>query len=142
MADNLENLVKQAESDISRQHKHHGPGEPKQVAIPKFSIAIFIWIVAISLGAFNFTEIVSMFSTPTEAKIEKALGAILTKTSISLHHYQARNGLLPPLLPNPAIRGLVRYDRRSDYDFQLTATINKVTMTMNASSTSPLRKTE
>ena len=43
------------------------------------------------------------------------------------------------VLPNPSIRGLVRYERRSDFSFRLTATISGVTMAMDSSSTSPYR---
>lgn len=142
MADKLENLVKQAETDISNQKTKKAQGRKKSAGIPRFSIAIGIWMVAIILGALQFDEVISIVSTPAESKIERDLGSILSTAASSLHHYEAANGVLPPLLPNPAIRGLVKYDRLSDFNFQLTATISNVTMVMSASSTSPRRKTD
>ena len=83
---------------------------------------------------------VSIFSKTAESKIEQDLGGILNNAASSLRSIEIANGSLPYLLPNAAIRGLVKYERRSDFSFQLTATVGNVTMILDSSNTSPHRK--
>ena len=142
MADKLENLVRQAETDITNQKLVSSSTGAKRTGTPKLSWAIGIWLIAIILAAAQFDEMISMFSTPAENKIESDLGGILTKASNSLRAYEISTGVLPPVLPNPAIRGLVKYERLSDHRYQLRASISKVTMIMGSSSISPSRQTE
>ena len=139
MADKLENLVRQAETDITSQNVARPAKSRNNGHIPRVSVAIGIWLVVIILGALQFDEVVSMFSKPAESSIERDLGGILISAADSLRRYEVTSGVLPPILPNPAIRGLVKYDLQSDVNYQLTATISNVTMVMGSASTSPHR---
>ena len=89
---------------------------------------------------FESETLVGLVSPPAENKIARDLEHILSRATDSLESYERLNGTLPPLLPNPAIRGLVRYDRKSDFDYALTATIGSVTMVKTASSHLPYRQ--
>ncbi|MFT7246003.1 MAG: hypothetical protein ACI82A_003374 [Candidatus Azotimanducaceae bacterium] len=140
MKENLENLVKQAETDIGSHSKVRGKAKHETAKSPKFSLAITIWLFVILVGVYQFDTATSIFSAPTESKIESDLGGVLSNVAITLRNYQANTGSLPPILPNPAIRGLVKFDRRSDFSYQLTATISNVTMVMDSTSTSPYRQ--
>ena len=142
MSNNLENLVKQAETDISSQSKMRKTATGESLRVPKLSVAIIIWLIAILLAAYQFDDVVSIFSKPAESKVERDLGSILTNAGSSLRSFEIANGSLPHLLPNSAIRGLVKYERRSDFSFLLTATIGNVTMVLDSSSTRPHRETK
>lgn len=142
MSNNLENLVKQAETDISSRSKMRKPAKGESLRAPKLSVAIIIWLIAILSVAYQFDDVVSIFSKPAESKIERDLGGILTNAASSLRSIEIANGSLPPLLPNPAIRGLVKYERRSDFSFLLTATIGNVTVVLDSSGTRPHRETK
>lgn len=141
MSNNLENLVKQAETDISSRSRTRKTAKGESQKAPKLSVAIIIWLVAILSVAYQFDDVVSGFSKPAESKIERDLGGILNTAASSLRSFEIADGSLPLLLPNPAIRGLVKYDRRSDFSFLLTATVGNVTMVLDSSSTSPHRET-
>ena len=142
MTDNLENLVKQAETDIGVQAKVRGKAKQGDVKLPQFSVAIALWLLVIVSGAYQFDSVTSIFTTPAENKIESDLGGVLSQASRTLRNYEASSGSLPPILPNSAIRGLVKYERRSDFSYQLTATIGNVTMVMDSSASSPYRRAE
>ena len=142
MSNNLENLVKQAETDISSQSKMRKTATGESLRVPKLSVAIIMWLIAILLAAYQFDDVVSIFSKPAESKVERDLGSILTNAGSSLRSFEIANGSLPHLLPNSAIRGLVKYERRSDFSFLLTATIGNVTMVLDSSSTRPHRETK
>lgn len=139
MTDKLDSLVQKAEDDIHRTVVRKPKGQSK-ASLPKLSFPMAVWLLAVLLVAFQFEQIVSMVSSPAESQIEEDLGSLLTRTSDSLHAYQKLNGVLPPLLPNPPIRGLVKYERHSDLSFTLKATIGDVTMMMRSSSTAPYRE--
>lgn len=139
MTDNLNSLVQKAEADI-HQTVLQKRGAGTKARLPKLSFPITIWLLAILLVAVQFEQIVSIVSSPAESQIEEDLGGLLTRTSESLHAYQKNNGVLPPLLPNPPIRGLVDYDRHSDISFTLRASIGDVTMVMGSASTAPYRE--
>lgn len=140
MVDELEKLVQQAESDISQRGKATRKKARNVPQLPKFSLAIGIWLVAILLAAFQFDTVKSLVTTPAESKIEEDLSGILTTAANSLRSYQINTGSLPALLPNPAIRGLVNYERATDDDFILTATIHNVTMVMDSTQTRSYRE--
>ena len=139
MADNLENLIKKAESDIqTRAAPSKKPGK-LGARLPAFSVAMVIWLAAILIGAFQFDNVLSLFASPTESKIETDLGSMLSRTSSTLQNYRISNGVLPHVLSNPAIRGLVKYERRSNISYRLTATIGNVTMVMDSNKIDPYR---
>ncbi len=142
MSNNLENLVKQAETDISSRSKMRKTAKGESLRVPKLSVAIIIWLITILLAAYQFDDVVAIFSKPAESKIERDLGSILANAGSSLRSFEIANGSLPHLLPNSAIRGLVKYERRSDFSFLLTATIGNVTMVLDSSSTRPHRETK
>lgn len=142
MKDNLENLVKQAETDIGSYSKVRGKAKQGTVQAPKFSVAIIIWLFVIVLAAYQYDSVIAIFTMPTESKIERDLGGVLSQASNTLQSYETASGSLPPILPNPAIRGLVKYERRSDFHYQLSATIGNVTMVMDSNSISPYRQKE
>jgi hypothetical protein len=142
MSNNLESLVKQAETDISSRSNARRPLKKESLKAPKLSVAITIWLLVIFLGAYQFDTVASIFSTHTESQIERDLGTVLIKADSSLRNYEINTGSLPPILPNAAIRGLVKYERHSDFSYRLTATISNVTMVMDSTSTSPHRQAE
>lgn len=139
MTDNLDSLVRNAEDDIHRTVVRK-PGAGARARLPKMSFPLAVWLLAAILVAVQFEQIVSIVSSPAESQIEEDLGGLLARTSESLHAYQKINGVLPPLLPNPPIRGLVDYDRHSDISFTLRASIGDVTMVMGSASTAPYRE--
>ncbi|MBO6563237.1 MAG: hypothetical protein JJ934_01280 [Pseudomonadales bacterium] len=141
MTDNLDNLVQKAEDDIHRTVVRKPKGDSK-TRLPRLSFPMATWLLATLLVAFQFEQIVSTISYPADSQIEEDLGSLLSRTSDSLQAYQKLNGVLPPLLPNPPIRGLVKYERHSDLSFTLKATIGDVTMVMRSSSTAPYREDE
>jgi len=138
MDDQLENLVQRADEDISARSKKPVV-ERSARQLPKFSIAAGVWLVFLVLVITQFETMTSFVDVPVEAKIERDLEDVLNTTAASLAHYQTANGVLPHLLPNPAIRGLVKYERQSDYDYTLTATISGVTMRKTSSKMHPYR---
>jgi hypothetical protein len=128
--------------DIRNQTRVRVPAKEKRGQLPKFSIAIGIWLTAILIGATQFDTVLSLFRGASESRIEQDVEGILSKAAASLRTYEINTGVLPPVLPNPAIRGLVRYERHSDFSFRLTATIGDVTMVMDSKSTRPHRELE
>lgn len=141
MTNELEKLVRQTESDLSgRARALANADRSTKGKLPRFSVAIVIWTIVVLLVAFRFDDIALLVGGPTEAKIETDLGELLQTTSASLHAYEIANGVLPPILPNPAIRGLVQYERHSDIAFTLSATIGEVTVELESNAMHPRRK--
>jgi hypothetical protein len=139
MNDKIEHLVREAESDINSRSKKNAKKDRSQIRLPKFSVAMVIWLVAILLAAFQFESVVSTFSEPTENEIQSDLEGILTTAAGTIRSYEISNGSLPPLLPNPAIRGLVKYEQINAVRFRLEATIGDVTVELDSSSLHPNR---
>lgn len=143
MSNELEDLIRKSESDIAERGKAAPNGKRADKSkLPRFSVAIATWLIAILLVAFRFDDIVRLVSGPTETKIQSDLGDLLQTTSASLHAYEVANGVLPPILPNPSIRGLVRYERRSDFAFRLRATIGDVTVVLDSNEMHPRREVD
>ncbi|MCB1646905.1 MAG: hypothetical protein KDI36_15705 [Pseudomonadales bacterium] len=141
MTNELEDLIRQTESDISGRVSAVASGDRShQKKLPRFSIAIAIWLVVIILAAFKFDDMVQLIWGPTESKIEADLGDLLQAASASLHAYEIKNGVLPPMLPKAAIRGLVQYQRHSDFSFTLKATISDVTVVLESGTAHPHRE--
>lgn len=138
MAEDLEKLIKSAEDDISTRSRAVKPKQ-KLGKVPLPSLAAGIWIAFIVLASFQFDTIVGMVSGPAEDKIVRDLDTVLRSAAGSLERYESVNGVLPPILPNPAIRGLVVYERNNDFSYRLSATINDVTMVLESSHTMPYR---
>lgn len=140
----LNNLIKRAEKDIVDRTLIAETGkqgkEPDARRKSRVSAAFAIWILAILLAAFQFDQVVSLVMDPAQEKIESDLDSLLQSTAASLRRYEIQQGQLPPILPNPSIRGLVSYERRTDFEYRLTATIGEVTMVLDSSSTSPHRE--
>lgn len=138
----LEDLVRDAESDIEERH-----GAVKQATVakrrgrrPKLSFTLLLWITTAIVAAFQFDTVIRLVMDPTEQKIESDLSTLLQKAATSLDNYESTNGELPLLLPNPAIRGLVHYERRSSFSYRLSATVHTVTMVLDSTSTAPYRE--
>lgn len=136
--DNLESLVERAHSDIEVRMARRSGGKQKKQLL-RVSLAVGIWFVFLLLAAFEFDTFTAIVAGPAEARIERDLEHILSRAADSLGRYESLNGVLPPLLPNPAIRGLVRYERESDFSYTLTATISNVTMVKTSSRLHPFR---
>ena len=113
----MEKLIRDAETDIDRQGKTKAARDEKSVQLPRVSVPIVIWLIAILLAAFEFDTIVAPFSETTDTQIEENLSDILSSAAATLRKYELANGSLPPLLPNPAVRGLVKYQRINDFSF-------------------------
>ena len=142
MSDKIENLVREAESDISSRNQKRSKQDRSQLQLPKVSMVIVIWLAAILIAAFQFETVVATFSEPTESEIQNDLEGILTTAAGSIRSYQIKTGALPALLPNPAIRGLVRYEQVNAVRFRLEATIGDVTVELDSSNLHPNRKQE
>ena len=140
MSDNIEHLIREAESDIDHRNRQKSGTGKTRSQLPRASGAIIIWLVAILLAAFQFESVVAIFSEPGEYEIQSDLEGILITAAGSIRNYELRNGALPPLLPNPAIRGLVKYDRIDAVRFQLQATIGDVTVVLDSSNLHPQRQ--
>lgn len=145
MTKDLENLVRQAESDIdNRVEKIKTTSDigAKRKTLSHISFPLGLWIFVLVLGAFQFDTVISLVMTPTEDRIEEDLGHVLQNAAATVNRYEADYGELPFLLPNPAIRGLVQYERRSDFSYRLSATVHTVTMVLESSETRPYRENE
>ena len=94
---------------------------------------------AIFVAIFQFDAVLSIVRGPTEDRIEKDLSHVLENAAESLHIYEAKNGGYPPILPNAAIRGLVKYERQTAYQFRLSATIGDVTVVFDSLDLRPHR---
>ena len=141
MEKELENLVRDAEKAIQSPGRDgHKKKKQSSIQLPKASIAAVIWLIIIVTAAFQFGTVVKIVTGPTEARIESDLGTVLSKAASTLRSYEINNGALPFVLPNPAIRGLVKYERQSDSLFRLEATISSVTMVMESSNLRPYRE--
>lgn len=144
MTNELNNLVQRAENDILNRTLIADAAKPDNKPDTRrrnrVSAAFVIWLVAILLAAFQFDQVVSLVMHPAKDKIESDLDSLLQSTAASLRRYEIQQGGLPPILPNPSIRGLVSYERRTDFEYRLTATIGEVTMVLDSSSTSPHRE--
>ncbi|MGB0692979.1 MAG: hypothetical protein ACPGPD_09715 [Pseudomonadales bacterium] len=136
----MEKLIRDAETDIDHHGKAKAARAKKSVQLPRVSVPIVIWFIAIITAAFQFDTIVAPFSETTDTQIEENLSDILSSAAATLKKYELANGSLPPLLPNPAVRGLVEYQRLNDFSFHLEATIGDVTMVMESSKPHPFRK--
>lgn len=136
----LENLIREAETDINRRAEKRAVKTTESLRLPRFSVAIIIWLIAILLAAFEFDTVLAPFSDSTDNQIERNLEDILTASAASLRNYEIANGSLPPLLPNPSIRGLVKYQRHNDFSFRLVATIGDVTMVMDSNKAHAYRR--
>ncbi len=145
MKDNLQDLVNETESAITSAHaKRQKKPETKiasKIQLPRLSFPMFVWLLAIILVSFQFTSIVTTVFGPAESKIEADLTTILNTAAGTVRKYRDESGSLPPLLPNPAIRGLVDYDRRSEISFVLTATVSNVTMVLESDKLHVYRQT-
>ncbi len=133
MANDLENLIRQTEADINKtQVIKKGKSREGRGKMPKLSVAMSIWLFAILAAVYGFNDIVSVVFKPAESKIEQDLTQVLTSAASSLRKYQHESGTLPPMLPNPAIRGLVKYEPRNEFSFVLSASIGDVTMVLES----------
>ena len=74
------------------------------------------------------------------AQIEGDLSEILVDAAASLNAYVEASGYLPYVLPNPAIRGLVEYQRVNDYTFVLRAKVSDVSLVMHSTDSKPRRE--
>jgi hypothetical protein len=143
MTDDLDELIKRTEAQISSQKL---PQEKKvrsiarRAGLPRVSSAFAIWLVAILIAAFEFDNVISIVFDPADVKIEQDLTDILNSAAQSLRQYEQQNGTLPPILPNPSIRGLVKYERRSDFNFILRATVANVSLVLESDKAHPYRE--
>jgi hypothetical protein len=143
MTDDLDELIKRTEAQISSQKL---PQEKKvrsiarRAGLPRVSSAFAIWLVAILIAAFEFDNVISIVFDPADVKIEQDLTDILNSAAQSLRQYEQQNGTLPPILPNPSIRGLVKYERRSDFNFILRATVADVSLVLESDKAHPYRE--
>ncbi len=141
MTDRLEDLVRRTEKDIAQLSAGKSTkAKPSRVSLPKVSIAAMLWLAIVVIGIFNFSDVVALVSQPAESKLERDLTTVLNAASGSLNNYMDQHGVLPYVLPNPAIRGLVRYEKRSDFGFTLRASMGNVTMVMDSTATAPYRE--
>ena len=143
MSDDLEGFVRKAESEIDDRSRSNRSGMHKQrklITLPRSSFAFTLWIAVVVLGAFQFETVISLVMSPAETKIEEDLSKILQNSSVEVERYLDSYGELPMILPNPAIRGLVQYERVSAYSYRLSATVHTVTMVLDSSSTMPHRE--
>ncbi len=142
MSDNLDELIRNTESAIT-QHKTEAKKQQtknrRSLSLPRVSTAFAIWILAVLLAIFEFEDVVSIVFSPADSRIETDLTSILTNAGKSLRDYQHNNGSLPPILPNPSIRGLVKYERRTEFSFVLTATVADVTLVLESDKAHPYR---
>ena len=138
MTEKLEHLVDQADSEIKSRKQKKGT-DRSQRSLQLFDRSNRL-VCLYFIHVFESETLVGLVSPPAENKIARDLEHILSRATDSLESYERLNGTLPPLLPNPAIRGLVGYDRKSDFDYALTATIGSVTMVKTASSHLPYRQ--
>ena len=141
MADRLEELVKQTEGDINQsQLKQKKRTERPEVKLPRVSVALGIWLTAIFVMIYGFEDAISIVLSPSENHIERDLTAVLTSAATSLRNYQHESGMLPAVLPNPSIRGLVHYERQNDFHFVLSASVGDVTMVLESDKANAHRK--
>ncbi len=143
MSEDLEGYVRKAESEIddrTRSDETTTRHQQKRLRLPRSSFAFTLWIAVVVLGAFQFDTVISLVMSPAESRIEEDLSQVLRNAAGAINRYEDSYGELPMLLPNPAIRGLVEYERVSEYSYRLSATIHTVTMVLDSSSTMPHRE--
>ncbi|MDA0978136.1 MAG: hypothetical protein O3B72_06240 [Proteobacteria bacterium] len=142
MDDDLNKLIKETESQISSSEvrlEQVALAKKRRAILPKASSVFIIWLIAIVLAIFEFDTVVSIVFKPGSDKIEQDLSGILRTAAESLRSYEQNNGVLPPILPNPSIRGLVRYEKQNDFSFVLTATVADITLVLESSKAHPYR---
>lgn len=140
MSENLDSLIQRVESDILQREAIVKKDRFQKSKGPAVAVAFVIWVAAIVLGALQFETVVSLFSVNIESNIERDLENILNSAAASLRSYEIESGVLPAILPNPAIRGLVKYERQSDNRYRLSATVNNVSIVLDSSMDRPIRE--
>ena len=140
--DPIEQLVKKTEQDLNRQLS---PGtkaanfkKDKRTG-PKLSFSLTIWLVTVVVVAFQYSSITTGLLHPSSESVESDLSSIVTKAAATLKTYRDSTGALPYVIPNPAIRGLVHYERQSDFAFILTANAAGITIEFDSARNSPRR---
>ncbi len=139
---NLENIIRRSEDEI---HQRQSASKTKKRSSIwafrhfRLSLAICIWLAVIVFVALRFDSLVDVVVAPADEQIEMDLNDLLTSTGRSLRNFQLSTGALPYALPNPAIRGLVKFQRLNDRQFVLSASINDITVQYDSREAYPRR---